>query len=452
MSRTMKSSSDLQSLLERPLRDVPNTELSDIFLTASKPDTAWSVGLEWELFVVDAATGKGAEYASLSRLVAKLAEALGWPSEFEASGDLIGCAGEGASVSLEPGGQIEYASRPHRAMKSLVDELASYASSLTAMGEDLGLCFWCIGRHPYLSAGTAPKMPKERYDIMRSYLGRRDTRGLDMMHLTTSVQCAVDFASEENMVNKVRTASWASPFITALTASSPFTDGKLNGMKSDRYEIWRHTDPDRCGIWPEMIDSEGLTLDRYLTRVLDTPAMFFMRNGRHVLAEPKPYRTYRDDGFQGTEVTVQDLLDHLTTFFPEIRVKGYVELRGADCLQLDEAVAVAGIWRGLLDDEATRKEADARLSPLSHLDVETLQADVARLGLEAMSPIGPVSEIAAWLVELAYGRMGKSAPDCAECIEPLRERAQERRSPADDLIREFAASGSLPKALQLVTV
>src|SRR5262249_7390904 len=159
------------------------------------------------------------------------------------------------------------------------------------------------------------------YRVMRPYLAKAGTRGLDMMHLTGSVQCAIDFEDEADMGRKVRTAARISPFLAALTASSPFSFGRVNGMKTMRYAIWLDTDRPRCGIWPEMVDAEGLTFKRYVERALAAPAMLFVRGGRYQLPEPRPFASYAESGFQDTTVTVGDLIDHLTTLFPEIRLK-----------------------------------------------------------------------------------------------------------------------------------
>ena len=200
-----------------------------------------------------------------------------------------------------------------------------------------------------------------------------------------------------------------------------------------------------------MLDEEGLSVERYLRRCFNTPAMFFLREGKYLFAERKLFQEYIDEGVAGTEVTVSDLLDHLTTFFPEVRPKGYLEMRGADCVVIESAVAIAGFWRGILDDEDTRQQVDERLSVLGYKELTELQPKIAQLGLEAMSPIGPVSEIVAWLVELAHKRLSNGSPDCAECLLPLVQRAYDKKSPADDML-ELAQSKGVSAALELVRI
>ena len=200
-----------------------------------------------------------------------------------------------------------------------------------------------------------------------------------------------------------------------------------------------------------MFDGEGLTFRRYVEHALDTPAMFFFRENQYRVAAPRPYTHYAREGFEGSTVTVRDFVDHLTTLFPEVRTKSYIELRGADCAPPLEAVAIAGFWRGLLDDEVALNAATDRLSALTYEHVRELQPRIAREGLDARSPIGTAREVAKDLVEIARDRFLRSAPDCAECLEPLVARASEGQSLADELLQR-AKSGSIMEALDICRV
>lgn len=446
MSKPIATGEGAATLRERSLRDLKPGELDHLFLAAAKPRSEWMIGLELELFGFRRADRAPAEHAELARVLEHLAVSSGHERRFDGSGALVGLEGAGQNITLEPGGQLELATRPHGALVPLRDEVLVYAGRLREAGAREGLGFWALGYHPYRDHASMPHMPKERYDIMRAYFGRRGARALDMMHLTASVQCAVDFSDERNMTDKIRTAARVSPFLTALVASSPFSGGRPNGFKSVRYQVWREVDDDRSGLWPEMLDAEGLTFRRYVERAQRMPPLFFMRGGRHVVAEGRPFAEYASAGFRGTDVTVGDLLDHLTTFFPEIRPKAYVELRGADCVKPEEAVAIAGFWRGILDDEGIRREVDERLSSLGYAELRALQPEVARHGLDAVSAAGPVRELVLWLVRRSHDGLRAGAPDCAECLLPLVERAELGRSPADDLL-EAAARGSVEEAL-----
>lgn len=441
MSRPMTLDSGSPSeLLSRPVRETSPTELSRLFAGGEKPRDRWMIGLELELLPFRRADQGPVEHPVIARVLEALVAARGLAPEHEPSGALIGAKGQGVVISLEPGGQIEYASRPYRKLQELRDEVTDFAALLREAGAGEGVGFWAMGHQPFVDRDSAAKMPKARYDLMRRYMPTRGTRGLDMMHLTGSVQCAVDYESELNMTEKVRTAARASPLLSALTASSPFVSGRLSGRRSERYEIWRHTDDARSGLWPEMLDAEGLSYERYVRRALSVPAMFFLRQGEYRMPEARPFAHYAEHGFEGQPVTVADFVDHLTSLFPEIRIKNYIELRGADCAPPSEAVAIAAFWRGLLDLEGTRGEAERRLSRLGYPELVALQAEVARDGLGAHTPIGPVSTLIRDLVELAYDGLSRAAPDCAECMVPLVERARRGKSLADELIERARVS------------
>ena len=447
MSQQMKVTNEaMQELLQRPLVETTPQMLSALFADGAKDDNDWMLGLELELFAHDIKTREPATFEPLRKTLESLASTVGFQHVREADGTLVGLEGDGQIVSLEPGGQLEYATRPYRVMRKLRREVTELIGALSQAAQDQGLGLWALGHHPYADRDSVPKMPKARYELMRSYMATRGDRALDMMHLTGSVQCAVDFSDEQNMVDKVATAARVSPFITALTASSPFTKGAPNGFRSMRYEIWLHTDDTRCGLWPEMVDDQGLTFVRYIEHALATPAMLFIREGAYRQAEAIPYAEYGRRGFEDTTVTVADFVDHLTTLFPEVRTKNYIELRGADCAPPLEAVAIAGLWRGLLDDEPTRRAAAERLAPLDYAALRALQPQIARHGLDADSPIGGVREIARWLVNLGYERLARSAPDCAECLLPLVQRADAGRSLADELL-EIAERDSVDAAV-----
>jgi glutamate--cysteine ligase len=439
---------EVEDLLCRPLRETSLERVARMLTRTAKEDPAdWLIGMEIELFAFHQRTLAPADYPDIVPILMQLATRMSMTIERDPRGSPTGLRGHGVLISLEPGGQIEISTSPHPNLHGLRDEVTRFVGALRDVGHAAGLGLWAIGFHPYGDPTTMPKMPKDRYDAMRSYFGKRGARALQMMHCTCSVQCALDYSDERNMADKIRTAARVSPFLSALVAASPFTHGRPNGYKTVRYQVWLETDDERCGIWPEMLDEEGLTYDRYLARAMSTPAFYFLRNGRHVLADPKPLAYYAENGFDGTTVTVNDLIQHLTTFFPEIRPKGYVEVRGADCVPPGDAIAIAGFWRGILDDEDAKREVDMRIGRLTHADLRALQPLIATQGLGAQSPIGPVAEVIEWLVDLSYASQKKNDPDCVECIDPLVERAHARRSPADVML-ELAASDSIEAALE----
>ena len=265
-------------LLDRPFSETSEEAVHRLFLDAAKRPDEWYVGAELELFGFHRSNLMPPSLDELQAVLEQLGRRLGWRADREADGSLTGLKGEGQAVSLEPGGQLEFASRPHRALRALRDEMTAYCEQLRGVARDRDLGFWCVGHQPFVDLTNVPRMPKARYDCMRGFLAHRGARALEMMHLTCSIQCTVDFADEANLTDKVRTAVRASPFLTALVAASPFTRGRLNGFKSLRYQIWLETDEERCGVWPEMFDAEGLRIHRYVARAVSLPPMFFMRS------------------------------------------------------------------------------------------------------------------------------------------------------------------------------
>lgn len=437
--------------MERPLRDFSRDELAQLFISTAKPETEWFLGLEIELFVFEQASLRPVPHETLARVLARMGQATGMRESREPNNALTGLEGMGQLISLEPGGQLEFASSPHRTLSGLRDEVLAYEQALIAAAEPEDIGFWALGQQPFVDRDTAPHMPKPRYEQMRRFLGARGARGLDMMHLTGSVQCTVDFQSEKNLIDKVRTACRVSPFVSALVAASPFSGGKANGFKTMRYQTWLETDDERCGIWPEMVDAEGFAMRRYVERTFRAQPMFFVRDGHYVEGGDQPFEHYVKEGFMGRPVTLRDYLDHLTSFFPEVRTKAYVELRGADCLKPVEAIAVGAFWRGLLDDEAMRAEVDARLSSMTYENIRALQPAVAKLGLQASSAAGPVGEVVTWLVEQAHLRLSNSGSGNEACVEPLLERAHRGLSPADEMLA-VADKDGIEAALKLVTL
>ena len=241
MSKPMLAESSSQDFLARPLREVSFEELSRLFLDSAKPNTQWYVGTEVELFAFHQNSYKPVEHSDLGLVLDGLASELNLEREFEVNDALVGLKGNGMAISLEPGGQLEFASSPHSALKALRSEMQDYITTLSKVAADRSIGFWALGLQPLISRSEAPVMPKPRYEIMRKYLP--GARALDMMHRTGSVQVTVDFQDELNLINKMRTAAKVSPFLSALVAASPFTRGE-NRMALSLYDIkfgWKQT-------------------------------------------------------------------------------------------------------------------------------------------------------------------------------------------------------------------
>jgi glutamate--cysteine ligase len=299
-------------------------------------------------------------------------------------------------------------------------------------------------------------MPRERYSIMRDYLGRRDTLGLHMMHLTAGVQANLDYGSPADLARKLRVALAASPVTTALFANSSISSGAPNGFESRRAHIWRHTDPDRCGLLPFVFD-EGwgaeTAYERYTEWALGVPMLFIVRDGHHLAAGGLTFREFMRSGLRGHAPTLADWNLHLTTLFPEVRVKRVLEVRSADAVPADLSCALPALWKGLLYDPEALSAAEQRFARWTHAEVDRLQVDAARSGLGAQAPDAPVRSVARELVGLArdglrrIGVRNAAGEDESVYLDPLLERIERGTSLARELLERWEAWSRRPRAL-----
>ncbi len=304
-------------------------------------------------------------------------------------GQPIGLQGEGkwagASVSLEPGGQFELSGAPVVDLHRTRAEFAAHFAELRPLAEVLGIGFAPLGFHPLARRQDMPWMPKSRYAIMRRYMPLVGTLGLDMMLRTCTVQVNLDFSSEADMVRKLRVSLALQPIATALFANSPFTEGRPNGFLSARAHVWTDTDRDRTGI-PPVVFEDGFGFERYVDWVLDVPMYFIMRDGKMLDVAGASFRRFMAGdlpGHPGVRATMGDFADHLTTVFTEVRLKRFLEMRGADAGSPEMMLALSALWVGLLYDDAALDAAAALVRQSSCSQYQALRRDVPRLGLGA---------------------------------------------------------------------
>ena len=341
-------------------------------------------------------------------------------------GALIGLKGEGAnkgaSISLEPGGQLELSGAPLADLHQTRAEFAAHFDALAPVAERLGLGFSPLGFHPLATREQMPWMPKSRYAIMRRYMPKVGSMGLDMMLRTCTVQVNLDFASEADMVKKFRLSLLLQPLATALFANSPFKEGYPSGFLSTRAHIWTDTDNARSGI-PACVFDEGFGFERYVDWALDVPMYFVVRDGKLIDLAGRSFR----DHLQGKidpalgPATMGDFADHLTTLFPDVRLKRFLEMRGADAGSPAMMLAQSALWVGLLYDPATLDDALAHVSHRPWQDYAALRPLVPKSGLDTRFGAGSLRDLAQDVVALAY--QGLAARGLGEEIylEPLFE-------------------------------
>ncbi|MDQ2067422.1 glutamate--cysteine ligase [Xinfangfangia sp. CPCC 101601] len=350
-------------------------DLAGLLESGCKPADQWRIGTEHEKFGWLTDSRKPLPYAgerSISALFAGLESRFGWTPVREGA-NIIGMTRNGANISLEPGGQFELSGAPLVSVVETAAELDNHFDEVGQIAGPLGIRFMSIGAAPEWRHEDMPVMPKGRYRLMTDYMGRVGTHGTQMMYRTSTVQVNLDFASEADMVKKMRVAIALQPVATALFASSPFFEGKENGHKSWRSRIWRGLDDSRTGMLPFVFD-EAMGFQAYVDWVLDVPMYFVYRDGVYHNALGQSFRDFLKGelpALPGEKPTLSDWADHLTTVFPEARVKKYIEMRGADAGNRAHLLALPAFWTGLMYDQTA---LDAAWDLVKGFDGETREA------------------------------------------------------------------------------
>lgn len=414
-------------------------QLVDYFHDACKPESEFRVGTEHEMIGVSRTGDRGAAIPYTGdrgiRAVLDGMTSHGWEPVLEGA-TMIGLQRDDEAVSLEPGGQVELASRPVKTNNETRDDLQRFFGNLAAISEELSIAWLGLGFRPFGGLADVPWMPKRRYDIMREYLPTRGRLAHEMMKRTATVQTNLDFSSAEDAKRKLRCAMSSTSILTALYANSAVSDGDLNGYQSYRSRVWRETDPDRCGLL-EFVWADGDIFSHYVQWALDVPMFFIERDHDYVFADGLSFRRFMDEGFRGHRATLDDWSLHLSTLFPEVRMKKFIEVRSCDSGSMDMVLALGPLCRGILYDDNACAEATALTAHLDFDQRNQLVEDVARGGLRARVPGKKyvVRELAVELVAIATDGLSKCC-DTSESayLDPLREIAETGRSPADRFV------------------
>jgi glutamate--cysteine ligase len=418
---------------EQPIESVD--DLVAFLRAGEKPPEDWRVGTEHEKIGLHGADRSPIDYAGdrgIGKLLERIADRAGWEPISE-EGNIIALQLDGASITLEPGGQLELSGAPLRTIFETCAEFHAHLELVRAVSEPLDIVWLGLGIHPIHSVEELPRMPKERYRIMRRYLPTRGSRGLIMMFTTATVQANLDYESEADMVDKVRTSLAVSPIVSAIFANSSLSDGKANGFVSRRMHAWTDTDPDRCGMLPIAFESD-FGYQRYVDWALDVPMFFVVREGRFEPAYDMTFRQFLENGRGGEPATLADFDRHLTTLFPEVRVKQFIEVRCADAVPPGLTCSLPALWKGILYD-ATARAAAASLVDANQAEREAASEAVSRQGLAAHYAGQPVLGLARELVGIArsglerIGHAGPNAPDESAFLDPIVAQLALEKSP-----------------------
>ena len=416
-----------------------------------KPIAQWRIGTEHEKFVFQTGTLLPVPYAGprgIRALMEQLIQRYGWQA-IEEGPNIIALKrpeGEpGGNISLEPGGQFELSGAPLETLHETAAETQKHLREVLDVGEDLAIGFLGVGFSPKWRLEDVPHMPKQRYGVMTRYMPMVGSRGLDMMYRTATVQVNLDFASEADMVKKLKVSLALQPLATALFASSPFTEGKPNGFQSMRSEVWRDTDKRRTGMLPFAFES-GMGYERYVDYALDVPMYFVYRAGKYIDVAGSSFRDFlggRLHGLPGERPTVDDWSDHLTTLFPEVRLKRFLEMRGADGGRWNSITALPAFWTGLLYDQSTLDASWDLVKHWSEAEREQLRNDVPKSGLAASFRGAHLKDLARDVVRLSRQglknrrRTNANSQDETIYVAPLEVIAGQGQTVSDDLLARY---------------
>ncbi|RED46153.1 glutamate--cysteine ligase [Aestuariispira insulae] len=414
-----------------------------------KPKDQWRIGTEHEKFVYDLNNHKRLPYfdtPGIKALLEAIGEGAGWEPVMEGEHIIaLKCGETGASISLEPGGQFELSGAPLETIHQTCSEVNRHLKLTKEICDNMGAGMIGLGFDPQWARDDITWMPKGRYKIMREYMPKKGSMGLDMMIRTCTVQVNLDFDSEADMIRKMRVSVALQPIATALFANSPFKEGKLSGLKSLRSHVWTDTDPDRCGMLPFVFD-EGFGFERWVDYMLDVPMYFIHRGNDYLDVSGKSFRSYMKGelaGFEGQIPTMTDWEDHLTTAFPEVRLKSFIEMRGADGGPWRNLCALPAFWVGLLYDSQALNEAEALIADWTVEEMAKLRDDAPAKALDAEIRGRTIREISREILEIARGglkRRGKlnSDGDTEEhFLNPLQDIVETGRTNADELIEIY---------------
>lgn len=409
-----------------------------------KPKADWRIGTEHEKFVyrtADRAAPSYTEQGGIRDLLSAMTD-YGWEPVTE-GGNVIAMSGVDGAISLEPAGQLELSGAPLENLHQTCAETGRHLVQVKSIGDKLGLAYLGLGLWPDKTREELPIMPKGRYEIMLRHMPRVGSMGLDMMLRTCTIQTNLDYSSEADMVKKFRVSLALQPLATALFANSPFLEGKPNGFLSYRSHIWTDTDPARTGMLGFVFD-DGFGYERYVDYMLDVPMYFVYRDGKYIDASGLSFRDFLDGKLSvlpGEKPRAADWVDHLSTAFPEVRLKSFLEMRGADGGPWSRICALPALWVGLLYDQTALDAAWDLVKDWDMAGREKLRAQVPKLGLDAPLPGGgKLRDIAAQVLAISRGglsaraRLNEAGDNETGYLQPLDEIVATGKTPAERLL------------------
>ncbi|TAJ86628.1 glutamate--cysteine ligase [bacterium] len=425
-----------------PIRN--KEELEEFFHTSGKPRRQWRVGTEYEKVGIERRSAKAIPYSGprgVETILRALVEEYNWEPQ-EDEGHVIALVRGNAQIHLEPGGQIELSGEPCESIHCSQAEFTQHIRELLEVAERLDVVFLGLGIQPVSSLGEIAWVPKKRYRIMAPYMEKVGTMGHRMMKQTATVQANIDFSDEKDAMAKFRTAMGLCPLITAVFANSPISEGSLNGFKSFRGHIWTGTDKDRCGLLPFAFSSD-VSFAHYVEYALDVPMYFIMRDGAYIDFTGIPFRHFLTHGHQGHHAMMEDWELHLTTLFPEVRIKRYMEIRSADSQPPELMPALPALIKGVLYDSDCLQAAWDLVKGWSWDERMELYHDSHRYALAARIRRFSLLDLAKELLQIAWeglrrqGALNERGEDETIYLKPLKDLLFQGKCPADILMEKW---------------
>ena len=418
-------------------------QLIDYFKAGNKPENQWGIGTENEKFLFRTADFNRLDYYSNPgiKVILEYLQQNGWMPVQE-YGQLIGLTADGASISLEPGGQFELSGKNFRTVHETYEETSRHFQDIKVLCRQFGVFCLPMGFDPLWKRSDIPWMPKQRYRIMRDYMPKKGTLGQDMMTRTATIQVNLDYCNEQDMVDKMRIAQAIQPIVTALFANSPFTEGKPNGYQSYRAHIWDDTDPDRCGFQDFIFDPD-FSFERWVDYLLDVPMYFIVRDRNYIPLRGVTFRQFMST--KTNQPTMEDWETHVSTVFPDVRLKKYIEMRGADASCQKHIAALAAFWVGLLYNEESKQKTLDLIANWPVKAMKDIRSQVPVKGLKAYNTEINVREAAQQLIKLAAigltARAAKLNIDPENCyLEPLRLIIDSGQTQAERILDSYRTS------------
>tara|TARA_R110000787_G_scaffold226512_3_gene334346 strand:- start:104390 stop:105757 length:1368 start_codon:yes stop_codon:yes gene_type:complete len=433
-----------------PKNDTPIESKDDLvaYLEAGcKPPEQWRIGTEHEKFAFRLSDLKPLPYDGedgIRELLMRLTR-FGWTPVYEGENVIALSSETGGSVSLEPAGQVELSGAAVENIHQTCDEVSSHLHQVKAIAREMGIGFVGLGARPKWPVDDMPWMPKGRYKIMRDYMPKRGKHGLEMMQSTCTVQVNLDFCSESSMVEMFRVSLALQPIATALWANSPFSAGKPNGFLSYRSQIWTDVDPDRSGMLPFVFE-DGMGFERYVDYALDVPMYFVYRDGNYIDASGQSFRDFMRGelpAYPGEKPVMSDWADHISTIFPEVRLKTFLEMRGADGGPWNRLCGLSAFWVGLLYDSEARTAAWDLVKDWTDEERQTLRDEVPKTALKTPFRNQTVGDIASEVLCMSHRglksrkRLDNVGMDESHFLQPIFQTAESGLTPAEELLAAY---------------